>query len=50
LREKLGLKPGQVFVFDEDAMRSVVGCAEGTLSLTAAEWLDETRGHSESKG
>lgn len=37
-------------VFDEDAMRSVVGCAESSLGFTATEWLDETRGPSESKG
>jgi AbrB family looped-hinge helix DNA binding protein len=62
IREKLGLKPGQVLdfdedapylkatpVFDEDAMRSVVGCAEGKLGFTAAEWLDETRGPAERK-
>ncbi len=63
IRKKLGLKPGQVLDFDEDApylkaipvfdadvMRSVVGCAEGSLGFTAAEWLDETRGPSGSYG
>jgi len=62
LREKLGLKAGQVMDFDEDApylkaipvfdeetMRSVVGCAEGILGFSAAEWIEETRGSSESK-
>ncbi len=63
IREKLRLKPGQVLdfdedapylkaipVFDEDAMRSVIGCAEGKLGFTAAEWLEETRGRSEPEG
>jgi len=57
IREKLGLRPGQVLdfdenspflkavpVFDEDAMRSVLGCAQGKLGKTIKEWLDETRG------
>jgi AbrB family looped-hinge helix DNA binding protein len=62
IRRKLGLQPGQVLDFDEDApylkavpvfdeekMRSVVGCAEGRLGFTAQEWLDETRGPGESE-
>lgn len=62
IREKLGLKAGQVLdfdedapylkavpVFDEEAMRSVVGCAEGAVGFTSGEWLDETRGPLESK-
>ncbi len=57
IRQKLGLQPGQVLdfdekspylkavpVFDEEAMRSVLGCAEGKLGKSAREWLDETRG------
>ncbi len=57
IREKLGLKPGQILdfdpnapflkavpVFDEDAMRSVLGCAKGRLGRGAAKWLEETRG------
>jgi AbrB family looped-hinge helix DNA binding protein len=57
IRRRLGLEPGQVLefdenvpflkavpVFDEDAMRSVLGCAEGRLGQSAADWLDETRG------
>jgi AbrB family looped-hinge helix DNA binding protein len=57
IRRKLALVPGQVLefdedspylkaipVFDEDAMRSVLGCAKGRLGMTAEEWLDETRG------
>ena len=31
-------------VFDEEAMRAVVGCARGRLRKTSDEWLDETRG------
>ena len=57
IRKKLGLEPGQVLdfdeeapflkaipVFDEDGMRAVRGCARGRLGATAAEWLEETRG------
>jgi len=57
IRRKLGLHPGQVLefdedapylkamlVFDEDTMRSVIGCARSTLGKKSAEWLDETRG------
>jgi AbrB family looped-hinge helix DNA binding protein len=57
IREGLGLKPGQVLdfdesapflkavpVFDEDEMRSVVGCARRVLGRGSREWLDETRG------
>lgn len=57
IRERLGLKPGQVLdfdetapflkavpVFDEDDMRSVLGCARGALGRSSPEWLDETRG------
>ena len=57
IRRRLNLKPGQVLefddvapflkafpVFDEEAMRSVLGCAQGNLGRSAAEWLDETRG------
>ncbi len=57
IRRALGLKTGQVLdfdeeapylkavpVFDEEAMRSVLGCAKGQLGVTTAEWLDATRG------
>lgn len=57
IRLKLGLKAGQCLDFDEstpylkaslfvdeEAMRSVIGCAKGRLGKTAAQWLDETRG------
>ncbi len=57
IRRKLGLEPGQVLdfdeeapflkaipVFDEDAMRAVQGCARGRLGATVDEWLHETRG------
>lgn len=57
IRKRLGLEPGQVLdfdeeapflkatpVFDEDAMRAVRGCARGRLGGTADEWLEETRG------
>lgn len=57
IRRKLGLRPGQVLdfdedapylkavpAFDEDAMRSVIGCAKGVLGRKTADWLDETRG------
>ena len=57
IRRKLGLKPGQVLdfdeeapylkavpVFDEEAMRSVIGCAKGRTDVKSAEWLEETRG------
>ncbi len=57
IRERLGLKAGQVLdfdekapylkavpVFDEDQMLSVVGCARGRLGRSAAQWLEETRG------
>ena len=57
IRDRLGLEPGQILefdenssdlravpVFDEEAMRALVGCARGKLGKTAAEWLEETRG------
>lgn len=57
IRQRLGLQAGQVLefdekapyilavpVFDEEAMRAVVGCASGKLRKTSDEWLDETRG------
>lgn len=56
IRKKLGLKPGQVLdfdeeapclravlVFDEDEMKSVLGCSKGALGRTSKEWLEETR-------
>ncbi len=57
VRRKLGLRPGHVLEFDEDspylkavlafdeeAMRSVIGCAKGALGKKTADWLEETRG------
>jgi AbrB family looped-hinge helix DNA binding protein len=57
IRQRLGLKPGQVLdfdehapylkaipVFDEEEMRSVLGCARGALGHRSREWLDQTRG------
>lgn len=57
IRQRLGLEPGQVLefdeeapylravpVFDEGAMRALVGCAQGRIGMTSEEWLDETRG------
>ena len=57
IRQNLGLRSGSVLdfdedspflkavvVFDEEAMRSVLGCAEGKLGRTTKEWLNETRG------
>lgn len=57
IRKKLGLQPGQVLdfdekapflkavpVFDEEEMRSVLGCARGRLGRRSKGWLDETRG------
>lgn len=60
IRRKLGLRAGQVLdfdeaapylkailVFDEDAMRAVLGCAKRPTSMKSDEWLDETRGRVE---
>lgn len=57
IRKRLGLQAGQILefdeeapyilavpVFDEEAMRAVVGCARGRLGKASGEWLDETRG------
>lgn len=57
IRRRLGLEPGQVLefdettpylmavpVFDEEAMRAVVGCTSGRMAKSTDEWLDETRG------
>jgi AbrB family looped-hinge helix DNA binding protein len=57
IRRRLGLEPGQVLefdeeapylkavpVFDEEAMRSLLGCSRNRLGRTSDEWLDETRG------
>lgn len=57
IRERLGLKTGQILefdetspfikavpVFDEDEMHSVVGYAKGHLGRSSQDWLDETRG------
>ncbi len=57
IRQRLGLKPGQVLdfdedapyllavpVFDEQAMRGLVGCTRGRMAKASDEWLDETRG------
>jgi len=60
IRKRLGLRTGQVLdfdeeapylkavvVFDEDEMRSVLGCARGGLGRRSTEWLDESRGRVE---
>jgi AbrB family looped-hinge helix DNA binding protein len=57
IRRRLGLQAGQILefdekapyilavpVFDEEAMRAVVGCARGRMEKTSDEWLDETLG------
>lgn len=57
IRERLGLKAGQILdfdettpflkavpVYDEDEMMSVLGCARDRLERSTAEWLNETRG------
>ncbi len=57
IRRRLGLKPGQVLefdenspflratpVFDEQAMRNLVGCTAESATMTSDEWLNETRG------
>lgn len=57
IRDRLGLEPGQVVesdestpylkavpVFEESAMRELVGCTTGKLGKTSGEWLEETRG------
>ena len=57
LRERLRLKTGQTIEFDEsapflkgvpvfdaDEMRSVLGCAKGSLGMSAMKWLEKTRG------
>lgn len=57
IRRRLGLQPGQILefdeeapyllavpVFDEGAMRALIGCTRGRMRKTSAEWLDETRG------
>lgn len=33
-----------VSIFDEQAMRALVGSTSGGMEKTADEWLDETRG------
>ena len=60
IRRRLGLKPGQILefdesapylmatpVFDEKAMRDLIGCTQGRLAKPTEEWLDETRGSTE---
>ena len=58
IREKLQLRPGQVLQFDEnapyikayprideEAARSVIGCAKNALKgMSAEQWLSLTRG------
>jgi AbrB family looped-hinge helix DNA binding protein len=57
IRKRLGLKAGQILdfdetaaylravvVFDEDEMRSALGCADGALGRSSTRWLEETRG------
>jgi len=57
IRERMGLKPGDVLefdekvsylkaqrVFDEKRMRSVIGRGAGTNKKSSQEWLDDMRG------
>ncbi len=57
IRRRLGLEPGQVLefdettpyllatpVFDEKAMRALVGCTSERMAMSSDEWLDQTRG------
>ncbi len=57
IRHRLGLKSGQVLdfdeeapflkaipVFDEEALRSVVGCGSDRITGSAMDWLEESRG------
>lgn len=57
IRRKLGLKTGQILEFDEEAsflkaitvfdeqdMRSVIGCAKPGLECSSEAWLNQTRG------
>ena len=57
IRERMGLKPGDVLefdekvsylkaqrVFDEKRMRSVIGRGAGTNKKSSREWLDDMRG------
>jgi AbrB family looped-hinge helix DNA binding protein len=57
VRKRLGLKPGHILDFDEDApylkavpafdeseMRSVLGSARANLKKSSQQWLHETRG------
>ncbi len=57
IRRRLGLRPGEVLefdesapflkatpVFDEQAMRDLIGCTRGRLPKPGDGWLDETRG------
>lgn len=57
IRRRLGLEPGQVLefdeqapylravpVFDEEKMRALLGCTAGRMGMTSDAWLDETRG------
>ncbi len=63
IRRRLGLEAGQVLefdeeapylkatpVFDEEAMRSLVGRTRGRMAVTSDEWLDETRGRADEPG
>ena len=60
IRERLGLRTGQVLdfdpdapflkavpVFDEGEMRGVLGCAQGSIKKGTADWLNETRGEAD---
>jgi AbrB family looped-hinge helix DNA binding protein len=57
IRERLGLKAGQILdfdenapfvkavpVFDEEEMHSVIGCTKGGLGCSSMKWLENTRG------
>jgi AbrB family looped-hinge helix DNA binding protein len=63
IRRRLGLEVGHVLefdenapylkavpIFDEDAMRSVLGCAKGRLGMSSEQWLEQTRGRAEAPG
>lgn len=57
VRERLNLEPGDVLefddsapclmaraAFDEEEMRSALGCAKGSPGMSSSQWLEETRG------
>jgi AbrB family looped-hinge helix DNA binding protein len=63
VRRKLNLKPGDVLdfdetspfvlarpAFDEKKMRFALGCLQGRMDKTSAEWLEEARGPVDNQG